>query len=131
MLESIVVAIRPKFEHTTSAIKSLQIRCDIESEDMKEALSNAAAVDVQLSNPFSLTLKIGDTFREQIMLPPPLNGDQGKTKFSRKSMRIEYSAPVAEPRLLAFRPDSIFPALANLGLVIHQTLHVLANASKI
>ncbi|KAF1846230.1 uncharacterized protein K460DRAFT_386537 [Cucurbitaria berberidis CBS 394.84] len=135
--EDVAITVRPCFDDTSSRIISLHTRLDIISVDVKTALQSAAAVEVELSNPYSLIIKVGSAFRKVLELPLPLDGARGKTKVARKSLWIEYSAPVAQPSLLASRPDSVFsiqmtpsskPLLDHLHYVLPDVLPKMNNA---
>jgi hypothetical protein len=92
----------------------LQVRYEIKSPMVQEALQGAAEVELSLLNPFTLILNIGDALRHELELPLPLDRDSKKVRIARKSLRVEYRAFVAEPELLASRPDSMFPVMRDL-----------------
>jgi hypothetical protein len=98
----------------TAKATSLQVRYEIKSAVLQEALQSAATVDFTLRNPFTLVLNIGDTFCHELELPLPVDGARSKVRVARKSLWVEYWAPVAEPAFLAARPDSMFSVMRDM-----------------
>ncbi|KAJ8107080.1 hypothetical protein OPT61_g9112 [Boeremia exigua] len=90
-------------------ITSVQVRCDIVSEEAKQLMQSAAHVSVEQSGLFELKLKIGSTLYQRIEVPFPLKVAASKTRISRKQLWIEFTAPIADLRSLAMRPDTVFP----------------------
>ncbi|KAH4179419.1 MYND-type zinc finger protein samB [Parastagonospora nodorum] len=104
----VAVVVQPRLGTVTAKATALRIRCGIKSPIGQNALQNAAKVECKLLNPFTMVLKIGDTFHHKIDLPLPIDATQGRTRVARTSLWIEYEAPVTTPELLAPRPDSMF-----------------------
>lgn len=109
--EDVTIVVQPRFD--TSCVKTigLQIRYDIKSPVAQKSLQGAAAIKFNLPNPFTLVLKIGNGFCHTFRLPLPLDCARGSTRIARKSLWVEYQAPVATLALLATRPDSVFPVM--------------------
>lgn len=136
--EEVAIMVQPYFNRAASQVQSLQVRYNFQSGAVKDALQITAKVVIELHSPFSLVMSIGDNFRHELKLPLPLDHAEGKTKIARKSLWIEYIAPVAKHSMLAARPDSVFPMyrdeqyVTNGGstarlLTHHRTTLVLEN----
>jgi hypothetical protein len=93
---------------TKDEVATLQVRYEMRSEEAKNILQNGGVVEFRATDPFTLILVINDTLRKNMKLPVPLNTDSGKIKIARKSLWIEYTAPVAKLQALASRPDTVF-----------------------
>jgi hypothetical protein len=87
----------------------LRARYTIESGDAKALLQNSGTVEFDMPDPFRLSLTIGGKFQKDVSLPFPLNSDAAKIKIARKSLWIEYTAPVSKLQMLSARPDSMLP----------------------
>lgn len=107
------MVVQPRLDAATAKATALRICCDIKSPVGQKTLQNAAVVECKLINPFTLVLRIGDTFRHQIDLPLPIDATRGRTRVARTSLWVEYQAPVTNPELLAPRPDSMFLVMSD------------------
>jgi hypothetical protein len=105
------VTICPLLVHDAKKVHSLKIHYAIGSGDAKAFLQNGEIVEFETSSPFLLTLSIGKKYRKDLVLAFPLNGDAAKVKIARKSLWIEYTAPVSEVRTLSTRPEYMLPVL--------------------
>jgi len=106
------ITVKPALDSTGSRVSTLAVRFKTLSAKATAVLQSRGSVDVQLRDPFSLELKIysgDDLCQDTVQLPVPLELGQGKTKIARKSMWIEYSAPVADSASLSTQPNALFP----------------------
>lgn len=87
----------------------LQAMWAIDSEEATQSLQNGGIVTISTIDITTLEILIGDKVRKRIVLPMPIDSTIGKTKVARKSLWIEYTAPIANAKLLASRADAIFP----------------------
>jgi hypothetical protein len=93
---------------TKDEAATLQVRYEMRSEEAKSVLQNGGVVGFYATDPFTLILAISDKLQTSVELPVPLNTDAEKVKIARKSLWIEYTAPVAKLQALASRPDTVF-----------------------
>jgi len=106
------ITLKPALDSTGSRVSTLAVHFKTLSAKAISVLQSGGSVDVQLRDPFSLELKLysaDDLCQDTVQLPMPLELGQGKTKISRKSMWIEYSAPVAYSASLSAQPNALFP----------------------
>jgi hypothetical protein len=116
--EDVAVTIQPGFHIKTARAAVVKARYDIKSLIVQKALQSAVTVECTLLNPFTLVLKIGDAFHHTLKLPLPLDGSRSKVRIARKSLWVEYQAPVADPALLSSRPDLVFPVMRDMQYVV-------------
>ncbi|KAF2823611.1 hypothetical protein CC86DRAFT_422601 [Ophiobolus disseminans] len=108
------VTITPLLDVEAHHFQSIRVRYDIRSEKPKRLLQNGGIVDFHSFGPFNLILMIDSTYRKSVALPLPVDIAAGKVKIARKSLWIEYLAPVAKVSALTLRPDSVFPIYIDL-----------------
>jgi hypothetical protein len=105
------VTICPLLARDAKKVHSLKIHYAIGSGDAKAFLQIGEIVEFETPNPFLLTLTIGKKYRRDLVLPFPLSGDAAKVKIARKSLWIEYTAPVSDAKTLSIRPEYVLPIL--------------------
>jgi hypothetical protein len=106
------VTLRPGFDSTGGMVSTLTVQFKISSAKVVGLLQAGGSVDVQFRDPFSLVMNIqsgNDLYQDTVQLPMPLESGQGKSKIARKSLWIEYSAPVAESAYMYIQPNVLFP----------------------
>ncbi|KAI4676515.1 uncharacterized protein J4E88_007433 [Alternaria novae-zelandiae] len=106
------ITVKPALDSTGSRVSTLAVHFKTLSAKATAFLQSGGSVDVQLRDPFNLVLKVysgDDLCQETVQLPMPLESCQGQTKIARKSMWIEYSAPVADSTSLSTQPNALFP----------------------
>lgn len=109
------VIVSPVIHPVTNKITSLRIRFTIASGEGRALLQNAGTVAWERPDPYQLVLTIDKKFTKAVSLPLPLSATSSKIKIARKSLWVEYTAPVAEVRELSLRADSVFPVLLDKG----------------
>ncbi|KAH9860998.1 hypothetical protein IAQ61_010734 [Plenodomus lingam] len=102
------VVIYPVFNKQASKINALRIRFTIVSEEAKVFLQQGGEVVWKTATPYTLILTIGRNFQQTLLLPLPLSTESSKTRIARKSLWIEYTAPVVDVKSLSSRPDFMF-----------------------
>ncbi|KAF1944977.1 hypothetical protein EJ02DRAFT_509908 [Clathrospora elynae] len=120
--------VKPSFDTAGNRVSSLQVHFKITSAKAITLLQGGASVGMHLTDPFNMVLNISsgsDTFQKSLQLTMPLDLSKGKTKIARKSLYIEFSAPIAEPAEMAKRPDLVFPMQkdARSSVIALQQLH--------
>ncbi|KAF2034802.1 hypothetical protein EK21DRAFT_55723 [Setomelanomma holmii] len=109
LIIAIKITIRPVLDDAARRFQSVRIRYDIWSEEPKRLLQSGGSVEFHAPDPFKLVMVIGSTYRKSVALPLPVNVHVGKVKIARKSLWIEFLAPVAKVEELCSRPDYVFP----------------------
>ncbi|KAF1937809.1 hypothetical protein EJ02DRAFT_505767 [Clathrospora elynae] len=107
--EAIKITVRPLLDAAARQFQYVQIRYDFCSGEPKRLLQSGGIVEFHALNPFNLVMVIGSTYQKSVALPLPVNVEVGKVKIARKSLWIEYLAPVAKVQELISRPDCVFP----------------------
>jgi hypothetical protein len=103
------VTTNPLLSGNANEVFSLRTHYSFASGEAKTLLQNGGTVEFTMPSPFHLALSIGDKFHKDVSLPFPLNSDVAKIKITRKSLWIEYTAPVIKAKMLSARPDSMLP----------------------
>jgi hypothetical protein len=99
----------PLLAGDAKTVQSLKIHYAVESGEAKTFLQNKEIVEFDTPSPFHLSLTIGKKYRKDVVLPFPLNQDAARVKIARKSLWIEYTAPVSDVKTLSARPEYVLP----------------------
>jgi hypothetical protein len=109
--DDVTVVVQPRFDVRVTKVSALHVRFNINAPTLQKALQNAAIVSFDLLDPFTLVLKMSNGFAHTFILPLPLDYIHGLTRVARKSLWVEYQAPVTSLAVLAPRPGSVFPVM--------------------